>query len=301
MLRTVVKRLSEVAAVANVTVERDGAFENLAFLHAEEPCALVFVENRRFLRLLARRLSVAVVLTTPDLAAHVHAELALGTCDDPRAAYAVIHNHLVQAGFYWETFPTVIDPSAAVHPSAWVSPTSVRIGRDSVVGPHATILERCVVGDRVDVGAGAILGGVGFQTVRSADMLEKRHGGGLDIHDRARVLPGAVIATGLFRRPTQIGADARIGSRGFISHAVEIGARSVVGHGTVVNGNVTIGEDVWIGAGAVVANNLCIGDRSVVSLGSVLSRDVPADGRVSGHFAIRHRRWLRLVAEADRD
>jgi hypothetical protein len=68
------------------------------------------------------------------------------------------------------------------------------------------------------VGAGAVLGGVGLQTVRSASpLIEMHHAGGLLVESRVRILPGAVIATGVFRQNTLISEDARIGSNAFVS------------------------------------------------------------------------------------
>ena len=189
-----------------------------------------------------------------------------------------------------------------VHPSAWVASSNVRIGARTQIGPHASVLERTVVGEGIEVGAGGVLGGVGFQTVRSSrPMLEMRHAGGLVIGDHSCILPGAVLATGLFHTPTEIGAEVRIGSHAFISHAVRVGARTFIGHGAVVNGNVTIGEEVWIGPGAVIANGIKIGDGAIVSLGSVVMRDVEDGRQVSGNFAISHKRLLRAVAVAESD
>jgi UDP-3-O-[3-hydroxymyristoyl] glucosamine N-acyltransferase len=290
-------RLSHVCDPSGLTLQRDGEFHNLGFLCHRYESMMVFLEERRFAAPLRRNESVCAVLTTPELAETIPSHIALATAGNPRAAFAEIHNRLMQGGFYWEDFTTEIDPRAEVHSAAWVAKKNVRIGANSIIGPQAAILERCSIGEQATIGAGVVLGGVGFQTVRSSrPMIEMRHGGGLNIHDGVCILPGAVIATGLFRHNTAILAETRIGAQAFISHDVQVGARSFVGHGAVINGNVEIGGDAWIGPGAIVANNLSIGERAFVSLGAVVIRDVPADGKVSGNFAIPHRRRLRAMA-----
>jgi UDP-3-O-[3-hydroxymyristoyl] glucosamine N-acyltransferase len=290
-------RLGDICETRGVELRRDGEFDNLGFLETGLDGMLVFLEAKRFARALTANLGVVAVLTTPDLAETVPGNLALAVSAEPRLAFARIHNHLAERGFYWEEFATSIDPLANVHSTAWVAPKNVRIRRGTVVGPQAAVLERCVVGEDVVVGAGAILGGVGFQTVRGAGALvEMRHAGGLVIGDRVHILPGAVVATALFRQNTEIFADVRVGSQAFVSHAVRIGERASVGHGAVVNGNVVIGEDARIGPGAVIANNLSIGDRAIVSLGAAVIRNVPAGARVSGNFAVSHKRLLRTMA-----
>jgi UDP-3-O-[3-hydroxymyristoyl] glucosamine N-acyltransferase len=290
-------RLSEIVPAAGVEVHRDGEFRNLGFLGDHQAGMLVFLEESRFLTSLRQNQGVGAVLTTPDLAGQIPGHLAMGVCTQPRLTFARIHNHLAGAGFYWDDFVTVIDPDAEVHPSAWVAEKNVLIGRNSRVGPHVSILERCVIEEEVVIGAGAVLGGWGFQTVRThRPMLEMQHAGGLTIHDCVQILPGAVIATGLFRRNTEIHEEVRVGSQAFISHAVQVGARAFIGHGAVVNGNVAIGEEAWIGPGAVISNNLEIGERAFVTLGAVVIRNVSPGSRVSGDFARSHEKALRRMA-----
>lgn len=295
-------RLTDIDGVAGIAVKRDSDFQSLGFVSDRRPGLLVFLENAQFLAPLRRNKGVTAVLTTAQLADIVPPALGLAISPDPRIGFAGLHHELSLRGFYWQDFPTVIDPAAQVHPSAFVAERNVRIGPGSVVQPKAAILERCLIGADVVVGAGAVLGGVGFQTVRSArPMLEMDHAGGLVVHDRARILPGAVIATGLFLAPTLVGADSRIGSNAFVSHGVQLGERVFIGHGSVINGNVAIGAEAWIGPGAVVTQNLTVGERAFVSLGSVVIRNVRPEARVSGNFAMPHRRLLRMLGSLDQD
>jgi UDP-3-O-[3-hydroxymyristoyl] glucosamine N-acyltransferase len=226
--------------------------------------------------------------------------MGVAVSPEPRAAFARLHNDLALRGFYWEDFPTVIDPTARIHPTAWIAERNVRIGAATDIQPNVTVLERCVIGEGVAVGAGAVLGGVGFQTVRTTrPMIEMNHAGGLFVQDGVRILPGAVVATGLFRQSSSISEDCRIGSNAFVSHAVQLGMRVFVGHGAVINGSVTVGTDSWIGPGAVVSQNVRIGEKACVSLGAVVIRNVAAGARVSGNFAVSHRRLLRMLAGLD--
>jgi UDP-3-O-[3-hydroxymyristoyl] glucosamine N-acyltransferase len=293
-------RLSEMENVAGMAVRRDGDFQTLGFLCDTYPHQLVFLENRAFLPRLQRNRSVSAVLTTAELADSVPSGVGVAICEQPRTVFANIHNQLALHGFYWEDFPTVIDPSARVHPAAWIAERNVRIGAASEIAPNATVLERCLIGEHVVIGSGAVLGGVGFQTVRSTDpMIEMSHAGGLLVESRARILAGAVIATGLFRQDTLISEDARVGSNAFVSHGVQLGRRVFAGHGSVINGNVVVGADSWIGPGATISQNIRIGEKAFVSLGAVVIRNLAAGARVSGNFAVPHRRLLRMLATLD--
>lgn len=258
---------------------------------------LSFLENSKFLPTFLQNDCISAVLTTSELANEIPEAIALAVCDSPRLTFAALHNRLALDSFYWTDFPTFVHPEADVHPRAWIAEKNVSIGPHTKVGPNATILERCLIEANVVIGAGAVLGGVGFQTVRSSgSMLEMCHAGGLVVRERSHILHGAVIATGLFRNNTEIGCDSRIGAQTFLSHGVLVGERAFVGHGAVLNGNVVVGEEAWIGPGAVVAQHLEIGRRAFVSLGSVVVRNVGEEKRVSGNFAIPHRRLLRHLA-----
>ena len=294
-------RLSEISEFADVAVNRDGDFHSLGFISDRRPDLLVFLENAQLLAALRRNRFVSAVLTTAELACCVPPGLAVAICSEPRVTFAKVHNALASRGFYWADFPSVIDPSAKVHPTAWVAERNVRIGPTSVIQPHATVLERCVIGENV-VGAGAVLGGVGFQTVRTTrPMFEMHHAGGLLVHERVRILPGAVVATGLFHEATTISEDSRIGSNAFVSHGVELGQRVFIGHGAVVSGNVRVEADSWIGPGAILTQNIRIGEKAFVSLGAVVISNISAGARVSGNFAMPHRRLLRMLATLDQD
>ncbi len=289
-------QLHEILEFADVAIRRDGEFRNLGFLFQNWDEMLSFVEEERFLGSLQRSTGVTAVLTTPELAESIPMQLALAVTERPRLAFARVHNHLAQTGFYWRDFPSEIDPSAAIDPAASVAAKNVRIGRGATISAHAVIQERCIVGGDVSIGAGSVLGAVGFQTVHAGEtVVEMRHAGALVIGERAHVLPGAVVATALFGNETKIGRDARIGSQAFVSHAVEIGERTIVGHGAVVNGNVKVGKDVWIGPGAIIANNLEIGEGAFITLGAVVIRNIAAGMRVSGNFAGSHRQRLKAL------
>jgi UDP-3-O-[3-hydroxymyristoyl] glucosamine N-acyltransferase len=290
--------LSDLAAFEPLTIYRNGQFDTLGFAHHSGARLLTFLDDARLLSRVVRNRDVSAVITSPELAPRIPERIGVATCIQPRLVFAEIHNLLAESGYYWKDFETVIDPGARIHPSAFVAERNVRIGAGAVVMPHATILERCLLAEDVMVGAGAVLGGEGFQRVRDTDpMLEMRHAGGLEAGRGARFLAGAVVATGLFRSNTKLERDVRVGSQAFVSHDVAVGERTLIGHGAVVNGNVTIGPKVWIGPGAVVSSDLTIGTEAFVSLGAVVIRDVAPRARLSGNFAIPHRRLLRALAD----
>ena len=287
--------LAEVAPMARFTVVRDASFANLGFVSSPQAGMLAFAENERFLKLCLKLDEVAAVLTRPELAELVPDNVGLATTGDPLLAFCELHNHLaLKTNFYGKSLPSQIDAAAPVHPQAVVAESGVRLGAGCVVAAHASVLSGTTLGRDVVLREGVVTGGVGLQVERaSGRTFDLEHAGRLEIGDGVRVMANSVIARGLFRQSTVIGANVRIGNLSFISHNVEIGPDTIIGHGVTINGNVWIGRDVWIGPGATIANGVRIGDGAKVSLGSVVVRNVPRNARVSGNFSVDHRTFLR--------
>jgi UDP-3-O-[3-hydroxymyristoyl] glucosamine N-acyltransferase len=291
-------KLSEMTGHGRLDVLRDGSFSNLGFLSDPQPGMLTFVEDERFLAIALRTADIAAVLTTARFSEALAAVPGLALTEAPREAFFQIHNALAKdAEFYAKDFSADVDPSAAVHPRAYVAERNVRIGGGTRIGAGAVILEGSVIGEGVTIQAGVVIGASGFQVVRlDGRVVDVEHAGGVVIGDGATMMSNAVIARAVFRQSTSIGEYVRVGNLAYVSHNVTIGPRSVVGHGVTINGNVRIGTDSIIGPGATIANGISIGDRAQISLGAVVISDVEADRRVSGNFAIEHRRLLRQLA-----
>jgi UDP-3-O-[3-hydroxymyristoyl] glucosamine N-acyltransferase len=295
-------RLSNVAGIATIEVERDACFSSLGLLFDPQPEMLAFVEHSRYLPLATRTPGVSCVITTPELAGTLDGIPGIATSREPRRAFYALHNHLATTTeFYWRSFPTEIDPTAQVHPRAFVAASDVRIGPGCVIEPNVTIMERSLLGDGVVVRAGAVLGANGFEVTRLGDgVLDLIHAGGIHVGDNVQILANAAIALAVFRQLTTIGRGSRIGNLTFLSHSVQVGPRCFIGHGCTVNGNARVGADVWIGPGSTIADRVRIGDEAQVSLGSTVITDVPAGQRVTGSVAIDHRSMLRHIVDLRR-
>jgi UDP-3-O-[3-hydroxymyristoyl] glucosamine N-acyltransferase len=291
-------RLKTFERIAGFGVLRDGGFATPGLLADPQPEMLVFVESRKVVPLLLRTRGVACAIATEEVAGDLDPIAGLAVAPDPRRAFWELHNHLAsETSFYWDDFSTSIDRSARIHPRAWVAEKNVRIGADTIVEANAVVSERSLIGTRVTLRAGVVLGSAGFQTARSGeDLVELIHAGGIEVQDGVEIFANAVIARAIFRQFTTIGRGSRIGNLAFVSHNVRIGPHCFVGHGSVINGNVTVGSDAWIGPGATISHCLVIGERAKVSLGAAVLRDVPPGQRVTGSVAVEHRKMLRHIA-----
>lgn len=289
--------LSEMAALAEMTVVRDATVSNLGFIGSPLPNMLTYATTPAFVAGAAKTGCVAVIVS-PLLASLVPESLGLLVSEAPADAFRRIHLALAErTDFYGDDIASRIDPRARIHPTATIGERNVRIAADAVVGAGAVITGRVRIESGAVISPGAVIGASGFQTIRvDGRPIEFVHVGGIVIGEKALVFSNATVARGLFRQDTVLGADCRVGNNAFVSHNVSVGSRSVVGHGAQVNGNVQVGADVWIGPGATISNNLTIGDGARVDLGATVIGNIAPQSHVGGAPAIDHRAVLREVA-----
>jgi len=295
------RTLLEVASWTSAEVVRDGEFANLAFIPYPTDRMLAFVEDRRFVPAAVACAQTSCILTTPELAGLFPERIGLAVADDPRRCFFQIHNRLAtETSFYGKDFASIIHPSARLHPRSWVDEKNVIVGAGVAVGPNASVLGRAVLGAGTTIHAGAVIGSAGFQTSqRRGDAIELVHAGATEIGPDCHIFANSVIARGLFRQSTRIGAGCRVGNSAFISHNCVLGDLVFVGHGAVVNGNVCVGASAWIGPGATVVHGIVIGEAAQISLGATVIRPVAPGKRVTGSLAMDHRKMLRLMASAE--
>lgn len=110
--------------------------------------------------------------------------------------------------------------------------------------------QNCVLMERIQIGAGAVL--CPFVTVTS----------------------DVVIG---------VGFHANLYS--YVAHDCRVGDYVTLAPGARINGNVTLGSHCYIGTNAVIRQGLTIGEGAVVGMGAVVTRDVPPGVTVVGNPA----------------
>jgi UDP-3-O-[3-hydroxymyristoyl] glucosamine N-acyltransferase len=203
-----------------------------------------------------------------------------------------------------------VAPLAGVSPTAQVSGKAV-LGADVFIGPGVTvgdstigagsvlhagchICDGAVLGERVTVQAGAVIGSDGFGYERDENGVPVRfpHLGAVVIGDDVEIGANSVVDRGTLG-DTRVGDRTKIDNLCHIAHNVTIGADVMIAAGAMIAGSTALGNRVWVGPQAAVSDGIRIGDDAYISLGAVVTRDVEAAGRVSGNFAVDHDRFLR--------
>lgn len=187
---------------------------------------------------------------------------------------------------------TVIGPNTVIGPG-------VAIGRNCQVGANVS-LGFALVGDRVKILSGAVIGEPGFGATAGA-------GGLIDIPQLGRVILQDGVTIGACTTidrgaydDTVIGENTKIDNLVQIGHNVRIGRNCVLAGQAGISGSVTIGDGCQFGGQAGVADHMTIGDGARVGASGGVLKDVPAGETWGGFPAQPVQRWLREVAWVSR-
>jgi UDP-3-O-[3-hydroxymyristoyl] glucosamine N-acyltransferase len=287
-------KLSEVADVASLELERDGEFRSLGLLFHDTPGLLVCLYDGKARRRVAANDAVSCVIAAPELRAAVPDRLGLALAEAPREAFLDVHRHLgSETDFYGTDAPSQVSPDAHVHPAAYVAERRVRIAGGCRIEPGAVVLEGSNLAEEVVVRAGAAVGAEGFHPVPyGGRLVNTPHYGSVLLERGVEIGANAVVCRSVFGGGTEIGEGTVLGPLVYVAHGVRIGANCRLAASARIAGSARLGEGVFVGPGAVVSNTVAVGDGARVSIGSVVVQDVPAGRTVTGNFAVDHERFL---------
>ncbi|QQS42294.1 MAG: UDP-3-O-(3-hydroxymyristoyl)glucosamine N-acyltransferase [Acidobacteriota bacterium] len=148
--------------------------------------------------------------------------------------------------------------------------SGVRIGKDCTIHPGVTIEDGAVIGSRVVLKAGAVIGSKGFGFVRDGELLIKfPQIGTVVIEDDVEIGANSCVDRGALGE-TRIGAGTKIDNLVQIAHNVQIGKRVVIAALSGVSGSVVIGDDCVVGGQVGFADHTTIESGAVIGAKSAV-------------------------------
>ena len=175
----------------------------------------------------------------------------------------------------------VIGPRARLHALVHVG-LGVEIGEDTVVYPHVSLRDGVLVGRRVIIHPGAVLGADGFGFAFDGTAHRKiPQVGGVLIEDDVEIGANTTIDRATFgdtivRRGTKIDNLVQIG------HNVVVGEHSLLVAQVGVSGSSRLGRGVVLAGQVGVADHVTIGDGVIAGAQAGIPSSLPAGEKVLG-------------------
>ena len=246
--------------------------------------------------------AAGVVIVPRGVEAGPSDEVALIAADNPSFAFGLAVKHFTAA--LERKFVPGIHPTAIIDESAKLDPEKVRvhagavvmadavIGNGSEIGPNAvvgeqvvigqdclilanvSIRERCVLGDRVILQPGAVIGSDGY----GYELVDGRHQkidqiGIVVIEDDVEIGANSTVDRARFGR-TVIGAGTKIDNLVQVGHNVQVGEHNLIVSQTGLAGSSKTGRYVTIAAQSGVAGHVTIGDKALLASRTGVSASV---------------------------
>ena len=309
--------LSELARLVDGDIVRGGPdllIEGIAALDEAGAAELSFLGNEKYrAQYLATRAGAVIV---PRGVTEGPETSALIAADNPSFAFGLAVKHFVAATA--RVFTPGIHPRAIVDESAKLDPAKVRIhagavvmagaeigdgsevgpntvvgedvkvGRDCLIYANVTIRERCLIGDRVILQPGVVIGSDGY----GYEVVEGRHVkvdqvGIVEVQDDVEIGANTTIDRARFGR-TVIGQGTKVDNLVQIAHNVQIGKHCLLVSQSGVAGSSRTGDYVVIAAQAGVGGHVKIGAKSVLAARAGATADLEGGKTYSGHPARPH-------------
>src|SRR5882672_5436984 len=310
--------LAELADHFGGTVVGDAAtrIRQVAPLETAGPEELSFLASRKYQKLLASTRARAVILGEE---ARDATALPRIVCKYPYAYYArvaalvnpeatpepgVHPQAAVQAGARVAASASV-GACAVVEEGAEIGDGSVigancfvgrgaRIGRRTRLHANSTVYHDCVIGDRVIIHSGAVIGADGFgMAMDEGRWLKIPQIGRVVIGDDVEVGANTTIDRGALD-DTVIEEGVKLDNQIQIGHNCRIGAHTAIAGCVGIAGSTRIGRYCRIGGSAMIGGHLEIADNVEISGATGVSKSILKAGTYTAVFPVSlHRDWLR--------
>ena len=290
--------------------------DQVAALESAQPRNISFFTSTRFKKQLDATRAGAVILSQNSREATHKPRIV---SNNPSAYFARVIALLnpvepASAGVHPSA---VVDPQAVVAASASIGPFSC-VGRGARIGERAVIGAGCVIGDQVEIGddahlyprvvvyhqcllgarvivhSGAVIGADGFG-------LAHEEGRWLKIPQIGRVVIGDDVEIGANTsidrgalEDTVIEEGVKLDNQIQVAHNVRIGAHSAMAGCVGIAGSARIGRNCTVGGAGMILGHLEIADNVSVSSGTLITKSITKPGAYTSAMPFSpHEQWLK--------
>ena len=188
-----------------------------------------------------------------------------------------------------------IGDGTVLYPHAYVG-KRVKIGKDCTLYPNTTVREDCVLGNRVILQSGAVIGGDGFgyitQNGKHSKVLQT---GNVVLQDDVEIGCNTCIDRATVDS-TIVGKGTKIDNLVHLGHNDVLGENCLVVAHVGISGSVTVGNNVTFAGQVGTVGHITIGNNCVFGGKAGITNNVPDNSVMGGYPAMPMKEWLRQEA-----
>jgi len=314
-LREIVERFGgEIAGDPETRVRQVATLEGAA-----GDC-IAFLANDRYLKQLQATRAGAVIVGD---AARAATRLPRIVCANPYAYFARVSalfnpQRAAAPGVHGSA---VVDASAVIARDVEIGPLAVvgrnaRIGSGSAIGagccigdgveigrrarlfPNVTVYHDCVIGDRVILHSGVVIGADGFGiAMDEGRWIKVPQIGRVVIGDDVEIGANTTVDRGALD-DTVIEEGVKLDNQIQVGHNVRIGAHTAIAGCVGIAGSARIGRYCRIGGASGIAGHITIADHVEISTYTLVTKSIERPGTYTGAYVFEpHHRWLKNAVQ----
>jgi UDP-3-O-[3-hydroxymyristoyl] glucosamine N-acyltransferase len=314
-------QLTEIVSPQATKGSIEGPITGIAALQDAQAGDLSFLGNAKYKSQVAET-RASVVLLPADYEGEPAEGQVFLLVEQPSAALALVCARIEQS--LWPRpepgvhASAVVDPAATVDPTATVGPLCVveagafigagthlhaqvfvgrdaRIGRDCWLAAGAHVANSCVLGDRVRLHGGVIVGSDGF----GYEVVDGRHAkvpqvGIVEVRDDVEIGANSTLDRARFSR-TVIGQGTKIDNLVQVAHNVTTGEHCILCAQVGISGSTTLGNYVVLGGQVGVAGHIQVADGTKAGGKAGITTDTEAGAFLNGNPAMSYMLQRRII------
>ncbi len=302
--------LGDIAAIVGATIrggDSNQIIDGLATLKSAQSSHLSFLANSLYRAALTTTQAGAVLIRSQDAEGYGGCALLVA---NPYAAYAQLTHHFDRT----PKPSSGIHPQASVHASAVIDESAciaacaviaeeviigagsivesgavigarVRVGKNCRIRANAVIHHDCVLGDRVTIHSGAIIGDDGFGFApHQGGWFKIAQIGRVVLHNDVDIGCNTTIDRGALD-DTIIHEGAIIDNQVHIAHNVVIGAHTAIAGCCGISGSTTIGAHCVLAGGVGLVGHIEICDKVHITGMTMITKSITKSGSYSSGTA----------------
>lgn len=304
--------------VLHNNISNDFILEGLAPLETATNSQVSYIENERYVVGLKDSNAGAVIIRgciKDKVPSHIQPLIV----DNPHLAFALLSQLFARGDFTAKPHSdSNIDPTATIGANVSLG-SNVSIGAHTVIMPgvviadnvsigsyckiypNVVIYRESLIGDRVFIHAGSVIGSDGFGYAQNTlgEHTKIEHNGRTVIEDDVEIGANNVVDRAVFGE-TRIKKGSKIGHSCVVAHNSIVGEHSLLVAQVGLAGSTTTGRNVVLGGQVGTGGHVHIGDFVQVAGRGAVSKNLPPKSKWGGHPIMPLDDWMKFYVNLRR-